>query len=175
MKDVMKLRVLSSSAEQTEALGESLGRQLRGGEVIDLVSDLGGGKTTFVRGMVRGAGSTDHVSSPTFTMSKVYDTTASTNTSRTAQKALYIHHFDFYRLDKAVGAGVMADELAEIIDDENNVALIEWSDIVQHVLPDVRLTVTIKQTGEETREFNLQFPAEYAYMLQEAPVGGKTA
>jgi tRNA threonylcarbamoyladenosine biosynthesis protein TsaE len=162
MKDVVQLRVLSASAEQTEALGESLGRRLRGGEVIDLVSDLGGGKTTFTRGFVRGAGSTDQVASPTFTMSKVYDT-----------DALHIHHFDFYRLDTDAGAGIMADELAEIIDDETNVVLIEWSDIVQHVLPDVRLTVTIKQTGEDTREFTLQFPAEYTYMLQEAPSDAK--
>jgi tRNA threonylcarbamoyladenosine biosynthesis protein TsaE len=160
MKDVIKLRVLTVGAEQTEALGESLGRRLRGGEVIDMISDLGGGKTTFARGLVRGAGSSDHVSSPTFTMSKVYEA-----------GPLQIHHFDFYRLSEA---GIMADELAEIINDDNNVALIEWSDIVQHVLPDVRLTIAITQTGEDTREFNLQFPMQYAYMLQDAPADGKS-
>ncbi len=158
MKDVVQLRVLSASAEQTEALGQSLGRRLRGGEVIDLVSDLGGGKTTFTRGLVRGAGSQDHVSSPTFTMSKIYDT-----------PSLQIHHFDFYRLDEP---GDMAADLAEVISDDTNVTLVEWSDVVSHVLPESRLTITIKQTGEDSREFNLQIPADYTYMLQEAPLDG---
>lgn len=160
MKNVVQLRVLSGSAEQTEALGESLGRKLRGGEVIDLVSDLGGGKTTFTRGLVRGAGSADQVASPTFTLSRVYDT-----------ESLHIHHFDFYRLDEP---GIMANELAEVMEDDQSVVLIEWSDVLQHVLPDIRLTITITQTGEESREFNLQFPAEYTYMLQETSSDGGT-
>lgn len=158
MKDALQLRVVSANAEQTEALGESLGRRLRGGEVIELVSDLGGGKTTLVRGLARGAGSADHVSSPTFTMSKTY----------TAGQ-LQLHHFDFYRLNEP---GIMADELAEIIDDPQNVAIIEWSDIVQHVLPDQRLTIRIKQTTEDERVFELYVPAAYSYLLQAAPSGG---
>ena len=149
----IKLRVTTESTEQTEILGQSLGRRLRGGEVIDLASDLGGGKTTFVRGLARGAGSNDHVSSPTFTMSKTYDATG-----------LRIHHFDFYRLDEA---GIMANELAEIIADDSDITVIEWSDIVQHVLPEVRLQVRITQTGEDSRQFDLEFPNEYLYMLQE--------
>ena len=155
MKDALQLRVVSASAEQTEVLGESLGRRLRGGEVIELVSDLGGGKTTLVRGLVRGAGSADHVSSPTFTMSKTYEA-----------GPLHIHHFDFYRLSEP---GIMADELAEIINDPHNVAVIEWSDIVQHVLPDERLTVRITQTAEDERAFELHVPAGYSYLLQAAP------
>jgi len=81
------LRITSESPEATEQLAEAIGRRLTGGEVIELVSDLGGGKTTFVRGLARGLGSADVVSSPTFTVSKVYK----------ADK-LELHHFDFYRL-----------------------------------------------------------------------------
>lgn len=155
MKNSIQLRVISRSAEQTVALGESLGRHLRGGEVIDLVSDLGGGKTTLTRGLAHGAGSSNHVASPTFTMSKTYDS-----------GALRIHHFDFYRLEEA---GIMANELAEIIGQDSDIVIIEWSDIVQHVLPDVRLTIRITQTGEDTRQFDLTFPQQYLYMLKEAP------
>ena len=93
----------SDSAEATELLGERLGKSLRGGEVIELVSDLGGGKTTFVRGLARGAGSHDKVASPTFTISKTYVT-----------DGYEIHHFDFYRLNDA---GIVADELAEVVGD----------------------------------------------------------
>ena len=160
MSDTLQLRIQSKGAEQTEALGESLGRRLRGGEVIELVSDLGGGKTTLVRGLARGAGSHDHVASPTFTMSKVYEA-----------GDLQLHHFDFYRLDEA---GILADELAEIIDDERNVTVVEWSDIVKQVLPAIRLTITINQSGltaEDERQIIIEVPAEYSYMLQAAPHG----
>lgn len=159
MKDVAKLRIVSASAEQTEALGESLGRRLRGGEVIELISDLGGGKTTFVRGLVRGAGSADHVASPTFTMSKTYEA-----------GGMHIHHFDFYRLNEP---GIMADELAEIVDGGQDVTVVEWSDIVQHVLPDERLAIHIAQTAEGERQLELLVPASYSYLLQSAPKEGR--
>ena len=150
----MKMTVVTANAEQTEALGETLGHHLRGGEIIELISDLGGGKTTLTRGLVRGVGSQDHVASPTFTMSKTYD----------AGK-LTINHFDFYRLSEP---GIMADELAEIIDDKQNITIIEWSDIVQHVLPETRLAIRITQTAEDERRLELTIPAEYGYILQDA-------
>lgn len=65
-------QIVSTSSDATEKLGEQVGKRLKGGEVIELISDLGGGKTTFIRGLARGMGSTDHVSSPTFTISKFY-------------------------------------------------------------------------------------------------------
>jgi tRNA threonylcarbamoyladenosine biosynthesis protein TsaE len=132
----------SKSAAQTEGLAERLGRALKGGEVIELVSDLGGGKTTFVRGLARGAGSEDPVASPTFTISKVY-----------AAAQFDIHHFDFYRLDDP---GIMADELAEVAGAQHAVTVIEWADVVQHVLPEKRLTVSIKQTPNGERELTFR-------------------
>jgi tRNA threonylcarbamoyladenosine biosynthesis protein TsaE len=61
----MTWQTQSIDFEHTELLAERLGKKLKGGEVIELVSDLGGGKTTFVRGLARGMGSPDHVASPT--------------------------------------------------------------------------------------------------------------
>src|SRR5205809_5112570 len=89
----------SISSSDTERLGELLGSQLSAGDVIELRSDLGGGKTTFVRGLVRGGGSRERVSSPTFTLSRLYKA-----------KNFEIQHFDFYRLDRP---GVLEDQLAE--------------------------------------------------------------
>lgn len=68
----MTWQTTSIGSDDTERLGELLGKHLEGGEVIELRSDLGGGKTTFVRGLVRGLGSYDKVSSPTFTLKNVY-------------------------------------------------------------------------------------------------------
>jgi tRNA threonylcarbamoyladenosine biosynthesis protein TsaE len=142
----------STSSDVTERLGEQLGRNLRGGEVIELVSDLGGGKTTFTRGLVRGTGSTDRVGSPTFTLSREYTAPRFT-----------VAHFDFYRLGEA---GIMGDELDEIIHDPAYVTVVEWGDIVHDVLPKNRLTVQLTQTGDDLRHVSINCPAELAYVLE---------
>ena len=144
----------STSSEATEQLGERLGKALKGGEVIELTSDLGGGKTTLVRGLARGAGSKDKVASPTFTISKLYKT-----------PDFEIHHFDFYRLHEA---GIMADEIAELLGDPKTVVVVEWAEVVQHVLPEKRLTVHIAQTPEGDRSFTLHAPEALDYVVEAA-------
>ncbi|HYH74855.1 MAG TPA: tRNA (adenosine(37)-N6)-threonylcarbamoyltransferase complex ATPase subunit type 1 TsaE [Candidatus Saccharimonadales bacterium] len=152
MSTVLTWQTNSISSEQTEQLAQKLGEHLRGGEVIELVSDLGGGKTTFTRGLVRGAGSTDTVASPTFTISKMYQTAT-----------FEIHHFDFYRLQEA---GIVADELAEVAGDPQTVVIVEWSDVVQHVLPQDRLTLTITQTPDGERDLVFAAPESLFYLLE---------
>lgn len=120
--------------------------------MIELVSDLGGGKTTFVRGLARGAGSKDKVASPTFTVSKVYD-----------GPKFQMHHFDFYRLPEP---GIVADELAEVVGDPEMVVLVEWADAVQHVLPTERLTITIQQTPEGDRQLTFSAPQSLERLIK---------
>lgn len=105
-----------------------------------------------MRGLARGAGSPDKVASPTFTISKIYKT-----------EKLEIHHFDFYRLQEA---GVIADELAEVAGDPQTVVVVEWGDIVQHVLPARRLTITIRQTPEGSRELHFTCHDDLKYLLE---------
>lgn len=152
MSTVQTWQTESTSSEGTEKLAERLGANLRGGEVIELISDLGGGKTTFVRGLASGAGSIDRVASPTFTLSKVYQA-----------RELEIHHFDFYRLGDA---GLMTHELADIIGDPKVVLVVEWADVVQHVLPDERLTIYLKRTGEESRSLEFGVPEPLRYLME---------
>lgn len=147
----MTLQIVTESGERSEQLGASLGARLKGGEVIELVSDLGGGKTTFTRGLTRGAGSADQVSSPTFTLRNEYRT-----------KGFTIYHFDFYRLSEP---GIMADEMAEVVGDKNSVVVVEWGDIVGDVLPQERLTINIKATGENARELSFGCPSSYKYLI----------
>jgi tRNA threonylcarbamoyladenosine biosynthesis protein TsaE len=142
----------STSSEETEKLAEKLGANLRGGEVIELVSDLGGGKTTFTRGLVRGTGSSDKVGSPTFTLSREY-----------VAPKFTVAHFDFYRLDEA---GIVADELAEAISDPEYVVVVEWGDIVHDVLPEARVTVYFIQMGGDARKLKFEYPSELAYILE---------
>lgn len=113
---------------------------------------MGGGKTTFVRGLARGAGSQDKVASPTFTINKVYQ----------APK-FEIQHFDFYRLHEA---GIVADELAEVVGDPEVVVVVEWGDVAQHVLPEERLRIDIKQTPEGNRELTFAAHKDLHYLVE---------
>jgi len=142
----------STSLEATLALAERVGSKLKGGELIELVSDLGGGKTAFVRGLAKGLGSQDTVSSPSFTISNQYQA-----------GPLTLHHFDFYRLHEP---GILADELRELLADPQAVVVIEWADIVENVLPEERLTVTITPTGESSRKFQLNYPEQLSYLIE---------
>lgn len=148
----MTLSIDCINSDATEKFGERLGQQLKGNEVIELISDLGGGKTTLVRGIARGAGSKDVVGSPTFMLSKVYK----------APK-FGIHHFDFYRLNEA---GLIEHELHDILEDSKAVVIIEWGEVVQHVLPEKRLTVHINKTNQEGREIICDVPAELKYLVE---------
>jgi len=117
------------------------------------LSDLGGGKTTFVQGLAKGMGSTDAVHSPSFTLGNEYH----------AGK-LTLHHFDFYRLTTA---GIMTQELAEILANPNAVIVVEWANIVEHVLPAQRLTVRLSVVSETERQLHFEYPTELAYLVAE--------
>jgi len=118
--------------------------------VIELRSDLGGGKTTLVRGIARGAGSNDNVASPSFTISREY-----------RAGKLTIHHYDFYRLGEA---GLMSQELADVLSDPQAVVIVEWAGVVDDVLPDERAIIQITATGDESRQFDVTLPEAYAYL-----------
>ena len=154
MNTVKTWQTRSTSSEATERLGEAIGARLRGGEIIELVSDLGGGKTTFTRGLARGAGSKDVVGSPTFTLNREYDAPAFT-----------ISHFDFYRLGEA---GIVGDELVEVVGDPHYVAVIEWGDIVHDVLPEERMTLRINldSSSEQAREIVVTYPEKYEDIVE---------
>lgn len=129
-----------------------MGKALKGGEVIELVSDLGGGKTTFVRGLADGTGSKDKVGSPTFTISKVYDA-----------PNFAIHHFDFYRLPDP---GLIANELEEVQGDPKVVTVIEWAEVVKHILPTERLHIEIKQLPNGDRELTFRASKSLDYLVE---------
>jgi len=131
-----------ASEQETRTLGEQLGRLLKGGEVIELVGDVGAGKTTFVKGLARGLDIDEDVQSPSFTISRVYD----------ARDNLQLAHYDFYRLNDA---GIMANELTETTQDPETVTIIEWADIVEGVLPERRLRIVFSSPTETSRSLVL--------------------
>jgi tRNA threonylcarbamoyladenosine biosynthesis protein TsaE len=132
-------------------IAEQIGSRLKGGEVIQLVSDLGGGKTAFVRGLAKGMGSADTIHSPSFTISNQYKA-----------GALTLHHYDFYRLKEA---GIIRDELAEVVSDPNAVIAIEWANIVEDVLPE-HIAITIKPTSESGRMLFMAIPESLSFVAK---------
>lgn len=137
----------------TQNLAAVIGRAVKGGDVIEFTSDLGGGKTTFVKGLAKGMGVTDVVQSPTFMLSQIHK----------AGRGLELHHFDFYRLSEP---GVMSAEIAESLQQTNAVVAIEWGDIVHDVLPPYRTTINITVPQDEIRVISLgNTPANIANAL----------
>ena len=133
----MEKEVTSESAMR--ALGQAIGKQLRGGEVIELIGDVGAGKTTLTKGIAIGLGVDEDVQSPSFTISRTY---------QTARLDLLLAHYDFYRLHDP---GIMASELGEVVNDKGVVTVVEWAEIVNDVLPDGHVRVTIIPTSETAR------------------------
>lgn len=126
----------------TTQIGQVLGALLTGGVTIELVGDVGAGKTTLTKAIAAGMGVEDDVQSPTFTLSRTYETS----------QGLRLAHYDFYRLHDA---GILASELAESIHDAQTVTVVEWAAIVAGVLPDDRLTLSLQATSPEVRQLTL--------------------
>lgn len=146
-----------TSLDEMLAFGERVARGLRGGEVVELVGDVGAGKTTFTKGLARGLGVRDAVQSPTFTISREYE----------GERGLHLVHYDFYRLDDA---GIMADELAESIANEHGVTVVEWAETVASVLPSDRVTLEIALVADDeaAREVTWAASGEVSKRLMEA-------
>ena len=130
------MEYMSHSPEETEHIGEMLGKHLSGGTVLALRGGLGMGKTAFTRGLARGLGYTGRVTSPTFTIVNEYD------------GATPLFHFDMYRLDGE-------DDLFDIGWDDylarGGVCAVEWSERIDSALPPGTLTVSIAR-GERDND-----------------------
>lgn len=102
-------------------------------KAIELVGDVGAGKTTFVRGLAKGLGIKESVTSPSFTISKIYAMNNGGN----------LVHYDFYRLSDP---GLMSNDLRENLSNPKNIVVIEWGESVKNLLPDNHTIIEIEQT-----------------------------
>lgn len=136
----MKDMRIQSEAEMLE-LGRAIGQLLDSSTIIELVGDVGAGKTTFTRGLAQGLGITEPITSPSFTISKRYAIPA-----RPGLRELV--HYDFYRLNDP---GIMRSELAETIT-KQNIVVIEWGAEVANLLPErhIRLDLSLNSDGSRS-------------------------
>ena len=123
------------SPEETFALGEKIGRQARKGPVYTLTGDLGTGKTVFTQGVAAGLGIREPVNSPTFTIVQVYE-----------EGRLPFYHFDVYSIGDI-------EEMEEIGYDDyffgEGICLIEWAELIEEILPENRISITIQKDLEK--------------------------
>lgn len=140
------------SAKAMKQFGEAIGHAVQGGEILELVGDVGAGKTTLTKGIAAGMGVVDDVQSPTFTISRLYQ----------ASHDLHLAHYDFYRLNDP---GLMAIELQEAVTNERGVTIIEWGEIVKGVLPADRVTMKIDADGEDARIITMTAHGEVSRVL----------
>lgn len=133
---------------QTIALGEQIGKRLKGGEVIAYSGGLGVGKTTITRGISIGMGLGDEVTSPTFALVNEY-----------AGKERSLCHFDMYRI-----SGALDLETTGFYDylDGNNVLAVEWSENIADELPDDCIKIHIERTDDSTRVITLTADQRFA-------------
>ena len=133
---------IKSEQEMIEC-GQKLASRLVNGGVLELIGDVGVGKTTLTRGIAKGLGVKEPVTSPSFTISKSY----ACGDGRT------LTHYDFYRLGDP---GIMMEDLSEKIKDPAQVIVIEWGESVAGVLPDERQKVSIVYNNDGTRKVIVQ-------------------
>lgn len=130
--------MLIHSEKEMLEYGEKFAAKLKAPAVIELVGDVGVGKTTFTRGLAKGLGVKSELSSPSFTISREY-----------RGEKYNLVHYDFYRLEDP---GLMVEDLAETISDPTTVTIIEWGQSIQDILPSEHIIIEIKYVDENTRE-----------------------
>jgi tRNA threonylcarbamoyladenosine biosynthesis protein TsaE len=136
--DIITRMIIHSESEMI-AFGEQLAQSLAIPSTVELIGDIGVGKTTLVKGIAKGFGITDQVNSPSFMISKTY---------HSKKQSITLSHFDFYRL---TNPGIMQEELNESIENPDTVTIVEWASAVKNVLPKNRIEVTITSNDDGTR------------------------
>ena len=135
------MEFITHSPEETEAIGEKLAQQLKPGTILAYRGDLGAGKTAFTRGLARGLGFREQVTSPTYTIVNEY-----------LGGFMPLFHFDMYRLHSS-------DDLFDIGWDDylerGGICAVEWSENVEDALEEP-ITVTIEKLGENSRRITVE-------------------
>ena len=135
------MRRMTYSAAETRALGEELSASLKPGDVVVLRGELGAGKSELTRGIAKGLGVTENVTSPSFTILNVYES---------GRCPLY--HFDWYRLESE-------DELYELGMEEylggDGIAVVEWAERCPDAVPDGATEIRIEVEGDEKRAISV--------------------
>jgi tRNA threonylcarbamoyladenosine biosynthesis protein TsaE len=141
----MKKKYISRSEKDTLSIGQGLGQKAGAGAVFALFGELGSGKTVIAKGIARGLGVEDEVTSASFTLLEIYS------------GRVPLYHFDLYRIESAA-------ELDRLFFEEywegEGVSVIEWADRAGARLPEGSVTIRIECLNESKREITIEYPGD---------------
>ncbi len=139
MRGEINMVIETQGPDETFALGVKIGENARPGQVYTLNGDLGVGKTVFTQGVAKGLGIDEHVNSPTFTIVQIYE-----------EGRMPFYHFDVYRIGDV-------SEMDEIGYEDcfygDGICLIEWAELVEEIIPEDAISVTIEKKLEQGTDY----------------------
>jgi len=139
-KLIIDKKVITKSFLETENLGKDFAEHIKSAEVILLYGDLGSGKTTFVKGILKGLGFSSDVTSPTFSLINEYEA---------IKKVIHIDCYREENLQRWINLGI------EEYFNDSNIVIVEWPEILSDIIPIDAIKIEIKHVEENIREFIL--------------------
>ncbi len=140
---------ITNNFEETQNLGKEFAKTLKGGELVALYGNLGGGKTTFVQGLALGLGIKRRIISPTFIIIRSY------KIKNNIQNLKLLYHVDLYRMETADDTRGLG--IDEIIGNSNNIVVVEWAEKMRNFLPKKRIELHFKYVDEDKREIAIKY------------------
>ncbi len=134
---------ITKSADETILLGEKLGQKLKGGDVVCLTGDLGGGKTHFTKGIAKALGIEEQIVSPTFVVMKIYE----------RENAPDFYHLDLYRMNSAKDLDGM--DLEDVIGNPEAIVAIEWPERAEEIVPKNAIWIKFAYIDDQIREIEI--------------------
>lgn len=140
------METITQNAGETQELGRKIGSDLKGGETLALVGDLGSGKTTFIQGLAEGLGAKTRIISPTFILMRTYELPE--------EKAFY--HIDLYRIEHNLESEIGNLGIPDIWGKKDNIVAIEWAEKIKDLLPKNVAWIKFEDLGEEKRKITVE-------------------
>ncbi len=134
--------LISKSEKETREFGEKLAKKISPPSIICLYGDLGGGKTTFVKGLAKGLKIKEKITSPTFIILRKYR-------GKKGKKSINFYHIDLYRTKEFELSNLGVEE---ILNEPNSIIAIEWAEKIKKFLPKKRIEIEFKFIDENTRK-----------------------
>ncbi len=142
------MEILSHSVGETQAFAQEVAKNIIPGDVLALYGELGAGKTTFVSYLVSALGLKNRVQSPTFVISRIYES------ADAAGEIKKVNHLDLYRLQDAPEVSELG--FAEFLNEKNAVTLVEWPEVAESLLPSNTIRIFFEVVDENERKIHVQ-------------------
>lgn len=144
------MEILTKSAGETKKFGERFANNLKGGEVIALVGDLGNGKTTLVQGLAKGLGIKGRIISPTFILRRDYEVKSR------KKKVKRLCHIDLYRIEEGIEKEFRNLGVEGFFGSQDTIVVIEWAEKVKSMLSKSTIWIKFENLGEEKRRISFK-------------------